>query len=672
MSLFYQIPRHSLLWLLAAQALLIIPHVQRLPIWLLVAWFVTVFWRVQIFRGIWSYPNRWVKYVTVLMCIIGLVTEYGRLIGLEPMVALLITAFVLKLLEMHKKRDVLILVYLGYFVCATEFLFSQSILMTLYTIVGIVMLTIALIGLNQTEHKHYKKRSMKLAVIMIFQSIPLMTVLFLIMPRIDSLWAVPQQAHAAKTGVSDSMSPGDFSRLAKNNETAFRVVFKDKIPSNNQLYWRGLVFSYFDGRRWTQSRPNTFSGYRLVDWSGNSELKNKNHLVKKGDSVEYEIILEPTQQHWLYGLPIADVNKKGVGITRDFRLVNQKPITTRFQYSVTSTLSFSAEINGLSKIGERSAIQLPESFNPQSIQTAKLWFEQSDKNSEKYIQKILTHFNSSFTYTLEPPLLGRDTVDDFLWKTQRGFCEHFASSFVFMMRAVGIPSRVVVGYQGGQFNSLEGFLRVSQSDAHAWSEVWLEGQGWTRVDPTAAVAPSRIESGLNAALNQNEIDLLSPAFSLQRYNYIAWVNVLMMNLEALEFKWHQIIMGYDQDNQSLLLKKLLGKITPLRIALVLLGVGGLTVLLVLFWFWCVAPKSASGLDVVLYRQFLKKLNAFGIEEIPGEGPRSLAHRTSEVNPAIASWAKQVVDEYESWIYAGDQSALNSLRKTINSSPIEKG
>ncbi len=602
------------------------------------------------------------------MCLLGLVTEYGRFIGLEPMVALLITAFVLKLLEMHKKRDALILVYLGYFVCATEFLFSQSILMTLYTIVGVVMMTIALIGLNQTEQKNHNRRSIRLAFVMILQSIPLMVVLFLIMPRIDSLWAVPQQTHTAKTGVSDSMSPGDFSRLAKSNETAFRVVFEDQVPKQNQLYWRGLVFSYFDGRRWTQSRPNTFSASRMVDWSSNSLPSNKNDVVKRGSSVDYDIILEPTQQHWLYGLPFAEANKKSIGLARDLRLVNQKPITSRFQYSVKSTLDFSAELNGLSTLRERISLQLPDGFNPQSIQQANQWFEESNSNPEKYIQTLLNYFNSSFTYTLEPPLLGRETVDDFLWKTQRGFCEHFASSFVFMMRAVGIPSRVVVGYQGGQFNSLEGFLRVSQADAHAWSEVWLEDKGWVRVDPTAAVAPNRIESGLNAALNQNEISLLAPAFSLQRYNYIAWVNMLVMNLEALEFRWHQLIMGYDQDKQSLFLRKLLGEITPLRIAVVLFSVAGLTVLLVLFWFWWSTPKKSRSLDFIVYQQFLKKLKAFDIEEIPGEGPRSLANRVSVIKPSIADWAKQVVDEYESWVYAGDDSALDRLKETIKSSP----
>lgn len=668
MSQFYQIPRHSLLWLLAAQALLVIPHIQRLPFWLLVAWFITVFWRIQIFRGVWSYPTRWIKYATVLMCMVGLVTKYGRLIGLEPMVALLITAFVLKLLEMHKKRDALILIYLGYFVCATEFLFSQSILMTLYTIVGIVMLTISLIGLHQTEEKNHNKRGMKLAVVMVLQSIPLMAVLFLIMPRIDSLWAVPQQTHAAKTGVSESMSPGDFSRLAKSNETAFRVVFENDIPANNQRYWRGLVFSYFDGRTWTRSKPNSFSESRMVDWYGNPKSNNRNPVIKRGESIQYNVILEPTQQHWLYGLPYAEATQRGIGETRDLRLVNQKPIRSRFQYSVKSTLDFSANVKGLSEFRLKNYLQLPEGFNPRAIQQANNWFEEVNRNPQDYIQKLLDFYHQSFVYTLEPPLLGRDTVDEFLFSTQRGFCEHFASSFVFMMRAAGIPSRVVVGYQGGQLNSLEGFLRVSQADAHAWSEVWLPGQGWTRVDPTAAVAPSRIESGLNAALNQNEINLLAPTFSLQRYNYIQWVNILMMNLEALEFKWHQLIMGYDKDTQSDFLKKLLGDITPLRIAMVLFAVGFFTVIMILGWFWWTTPRKTSALDVVLYQQFLKKLSALGIETNGSEGPRTLAARVSASHPNHSAWVNQVVSAYEAWVYAGNDQALDRLKQAIQSSP----
>ena len=396
---------------------------------------------------------------------------------------------------------------------------------------------------------------------------------------------------------------------------------------------------------------------------------NKNNIIKSGESIDYDIILEPTQQHWLYGLPFAESNNKGVGLSRDIRLVNQKPVTSRFQYSVKSTLNFSAEADGLSNLGRRVALELPDDFNPQSLRQAELWFAESNKNPEHYIQKVLSYFNSSFTYTLEPPLLGRNTVDDFLWNTQRGFCEHFASSFVFMMRAAGIPSRVVVGYQGGEFNLLEGFLRVSQADAHAWSEVWLSGKGWVRVDPTAAVAPSRIELGLNAALNQNEIELLSPAFSLKRYNYIAWVSMLAMNLEALEFKWHQLIMGYDQDSQSAFLRELLGKITPFRIALVLFGVAGFTVLLVFGWSWLVSPRQSRSPDRVLYQQFLKQLKVLGVEALPGEGPRSLADRIAVEKPSISDWVNAVVDDYELWVYAGNDSVIDKLKKNIKSPPL---
>src|SRR5690606_20431075 len=214
-------------------------------------------------------------------------------------------------------------------------------------------------------------------------------------------------------------------------------------------------------------------------------------LQLRGEPVRYEVILEPTQQHWLFSLPLPTAIGSGLGYTPDFRVVSRQPVLQRTQYEVESHLNYTVAGHGLSDMERRRSLLLPASVNPQTRRMAKQWFAES-RNEQDYVNRILHYFQQEFIYTLEPPLLGHHSIDEFLWGSKQGFCEHFASAFAFMMRAAGIPARVVVGYQGGEVNPLKNFLVVRQADAHAWTEVWFAGQGWLRIDPTAAVAPERI------------------------------------------------------------------------------------------------------------------------------------------------------------------------------------
>jgi transglutaminase-like putative cysteine protease len=662
----FQIPRNSLAWLLAAQTLLILPHLPRLPVWILLAWFITVLWRVQVFRGLWPFPRPWVKVMIVLLCTMGLLSEYGRLFGIEPMIGLLITAFLLKLLEMRQKRDVLIVAFLGYFVAATQFLFSQTLLTSLYILLTVTALTTALLGVHQSEGHRYPWRSFKLSATLIGQSIPLMLVLFIIMPRVGSLWAVPQPQQSAETGVSDTMAPGDFSRLVQDRATAFRVTFDGDIPPPPFLYWRGLVLSDFDGRRWEQSRINRYRG-DSVNWQEEPPEEWRRLVQTSGEALSYQVILEPTQQHWLYALPVATSPEERIGITRDYRLVSRLPVNSRYQYRVDSHLNYRLEAQGLSGNDRARELSLPEGFNPQSLQQARQWF--AEAGSERaYIDRVLAYFTGDFIYTLEPPLLGRHSVDEFMWQSKRGFCEHFASAFVVMMRAAGIPARVVVGYQGGELNPLKNFLVVRQAEAHAWSEIWLEGQGWVRVDPTAAVAPGRIELGLDGALSPLDADLLQDPFSLDNYSGLAFLNALRLRLEVLEYDWHQWVMDYDQQKQSGLLNDLLGAITPARLVAALLLSG----FLVLGFVACLLAFSgrshARDPGDKLYRRFLRTLKMRGIDRQPGEGPRALAERVERERPELNAWVAQVVRSYESYRYGQDSGELEVLRKVVKQVP----
>lgn len=660
----FQIPRNSLVWLLVAQALLLLPHLSHLPIWILTAWLGTVVWRVQIYRGLWPFPGRWVKGVLVTLCFTGLLSGYERVFSIEAMVGLLVTAFLLKLLEMHRKRDALIVILLGYFVAGTHFLFSQSLLAAIYISLALVVLTATLLSLHQAEGHRRPWQSFKLAGGLILQSLPLMVVLFIVMPRVGSLWAVPQPEQKASTGISDMVAPGDFSALAQDNSTAFRVTFDGDIPPARELYWRGLVLSRFDGRRW--SRAESWGREPEVSWS-----REPPHywwqLEVRGEPVRYEIILEPTQQHWLFALPLPTNNASGLGYTRDFRLVNRQPIRQRIQYEVESHLNYRVGTQGLSESERRQSLSLPASSNPMTRRMAREWFAESADELD-YINRILNYFRQDFVYTLEPPLLGEHSLDEFLWQSKRGFCEHYASAFAFMMRAVGVPARVVVGYQGGELNPLKNFLQVRQSDAHAWTEVWLPEQGWLRIDPTAAVSPERIESGLRSLAAENQRTFLDDPFSLDHYANWPALQMLRLRLEALEYDWHRWIMNYDGERQRGFLTNLLGSNSPWRVAAFLTISACIVLGSIAFHLLMSNRERRRDPAARLYANFLRRLRALGIVRQPWEGPRNFAMRVEQERPNLGRWARAISDSYERYRYAGETEALQELRRLVKQSP----
>lgn len=664
----FQIPRNSLVWLLLAQVLLVLPHLSHLPIWILLAWLVTVIWRVQIYRGLWSFPPRWIKGVIVVLCFTGLLSEYERVFGIEAMAGLLVTAFLLKLLEMHRKRDALIVVLLGYFVAATQFLFSQTLLTTLYLCLALVVLTATLLSLHQSEGHRYPWRSFKLAGLLVLQSVPLMVVLFLVMPRMGSLWAVPQPEHKARTGISDRVAPGDFSSLSRDNSTAFRVTFDGDTPASRDLYWRGLVLSRFDGRSWSRG---DYGGEEILGVSWSRELpaqwQTQFQLQLRGEPVRYEVILEPTQQHWLFSLPLPTAIGSGLGYTPDFRVVNRQPVLQRTQYEVESNLNYTVAGHGLSDMERRRSLLLPASVNPQTRRMAKQWFAES-RNEQDYVNRILHYFQQEFIYTLEPPLLGHHSIDEFLWGSKQGFCEHFASAFAFMMRAAGIPARVVVGYQGGEVNPLKNFLVVRQADAHAWTEVWFAGQGWLRIDPTAAVAPERIESGSQSLLQNSQSSFLDDPFSLDRYADWPALRMVRLRLEALEYDWHRWIMNYDEERQRGFLTNLLGDLSPARIAaFLLLSACAVLGAIGLHLVWGGRQQRSDPGDR-LYEQFLRRLKALGVERQPADGPRTLAARVEDEQPELADWVTEVTECYERYTYGGEPAALLELKVLVEDTP----
>ena len=663
MKLIYQIPRNSLAWLLVAQAAVIVPHVPRLPVWLVGAWLFVVVWRIQVFRGVWAFPGRLVKGLLVVVCTASLLFGYGQLLGLEPMVALLLSAFVLKLLEMHRRRDALVVIYLGFFVCSTQLLFSTAIFAAAYALLCVILLTTALIGLNQSQGHRRPARSFQLAAKLVLQCLPMMVLLFLVLPRLGALWSVPLQQNAATTGVSDSMSPGDISRLTRTGGLAFRVTFDGPVPPPQQRYWRGLVFSHFDGRRWSQTRVSGFRDGGVLATPDNP--KPWQRLIEvTGRPLSYEVIMEPSHQFWLFALATPRRFSDGISLTRDFRLVYREPVGQRLRYRVTSYPDYRWEAESLPEWRLRQELRLPEAVNPEARRLAEQWYREAG-SPEAYVERLLDYYNSDFIYTLEPPRLGSDSVDEFLLGTKRGFCEHFAGSFVFMLRAAGVPARVVVGYQGGEVNPLENYLLVHQYDAHAWAEVWLSGRGWVRVDPTAAVAPERIESGLRSALTAQESQLVSGVFALDRYRSIAWLNRLRLQWDVLNYRWHRRVLGYDTDMQAGLLRRLLGEISPLRVALLVIGGGALILGMIALGVLFKGRKPPRSPATRLYLRFLRKLARAGFTRDPGEAPRDFARRVLRRRPDLQPSVLAITDLYERISYGGQAALLVELRRHVS-------
>ncbi|MCB1647157.1 MAG: DUF3488 domain-containing transglutaminase family protein [Pseudomonadales bacterium] len=664
----FQIPRNSLAWLLAAQVAVIAPHVGRLPVWVTLVCVGCFVWRVMVYQGRWSYPGRWSKALFVLGGMIGIPVGYGgRVYGLEPAVALLIVAFVLKLLEMHARRDAYIVILLAYFVAVTEFLFDQSIPYTLYILLTVAMITAGLIGLNQTRSHIAPMRTFRLAVTLLMQAVPLMIVLFVLFPRMTPLWSVPLQSQAAKTGVTDSMSPGDIANLTQSSELAFRVTFDGEPPPFNQLYWRGLVLGKYDGKTWSREelRPSIWR-YRQAEpgWVDTIE--------RLGNPVSYSVILEPTFQNWLFSLTISDIPEdRDVAMLREFNLayIQRRGVTTKFRYELTSHLDHRLDAE-LSDFWRYRSTLLPPGGNPATRALAARMYA-SAGSPEAFVREVLTMFNTqSFVYTLQPDALGTDDIDGFLFDTRRGFCEHYAGSLVFMLRSVGIPARVVVGYQGGEYNPLGNYVAVRQFDAHAWSEVWFEGKGWVRVDPTMAVAPDRIERGLQAVAEEDETLLADSPLSWLQYRQLLWLTDLRLQLDAVGHYWDSWVVEYNTGTQQKFLQQLFGEVDKTRLGMIMLALF-FSILLVIG-----AVLLLQRTTRILppadqqYLRFCHLVARYGVERQRGEAPYAYLQRIEVVRPDLAEAAREVTRLYVEQTYgtvqdkAGQQSHTN-IKKAVN-------
>lgn len=602
--------RNAFLALLFAQAVVMIPHLLRLPLWLTVGYTICVFWRIMVYRGHWGAASKVLKCVVAVATFVGVYLSFKSLWGLEPAVSLFILAFSLKLIEAKSQRDSYLLVFLCYFCAAILFLFETGFWFSVYVFIALLLISYVLLAFQLSNKQPITLSSAKPVLIIFAQSIPLMVVLFLFFPRFQPLWQVPVASHQAKTGMSDSLSPGDISQLIQETSLAFRVSFDDFVPEANQRYWRSLVLSDFDGKVWRRAKHVQYLSAEKA-WLQPSDSENL---------FTYQVIVEPHYRHWLFALTHSSSSDRRIRASDQNTFVATLPVVDKMAYSVVSEkLSTVKTPLPLSAKALTENTRLDDASNPRARAFAKA-LRNEQHSSEAYMNAVLALYRQQeFYYTLEPPSLGRHTVDEFLFDTRRGFCGHYASSFVFLMRAAGIPARIVTGYLGGEINPLTKALLVYQYDAHAWAEVWLADKGWVRVDPTAEVAPNRVEqTARDLFANDPGFSENNPVYS-QQYRQFAWLSRLRLRLDAVDYYWATWVLQYRDQQQLDVIRQLLGEVSAWRLLLVFFCTAFLVVLLVMARVWLKQLRKKQTKALRIYFKFCRAIERLGVKRQPDEG-----------------------------------------------------
>lgn len=643
--------RRDVMVLLFAVAFVALPHFEHLPLWAIGVVSLLWCWRAWITLRNLPLPGR-VAMLPLLALAAGAVwLHYRTLLGREAGVTFLLLLLALKLLEMRAARDVFIVVFLCFFILLTQFLNSQALPVALMTLGAVIALFFVLVSVSLKADDLPAGRKLRLVGAIALKALPLTVVLFLLFPRLDNpLWGLPRDAFASGTGLSNSMSPGGISRLLQSEAIAFRVRFAGAPPDNQQLYWRGPVFGSFDGRTWAPLMRRVAGPPPLrIDADPDS-------------AVDYTVTLEPSQRDWLFALELPAALPQADDLrpraTNDGQLLAGRLITSRTRYDARSFTRYSFGLNE-TEFSLRDWLALPAGFNPRSLQFAadlRARLQAAGRgeranDDRRAVEAVLDHFrNGGFRYTLEPPLLGRDSVDDFLFGSRLGYCEHYASAFVVLMRALDVPARVVTGYQGGELNPVDGFMTVRQSDAHAWAEVWLAGRGWTRVDPTSVVSPVRIEHGMRELARQTGA---GPLFTVGAGSIDGWARLvqrLRFNWEALENSWNQWVLTYSAQQQMNLLDRL-GFTPDWRVLATLLALAVSIVATVLA---VVSLRHRVRRDPLaeLEARFRRRLQGAGLRCDDADGLRALAARLGkELAPDSRQQAEAILRLLERWRYS---------------------
>ncbi len=611
----------------ALSALLILvqfPHLSNLPVWVSACGLLLVGARLWLL----SRPDKpFLRVALSPLCVTLLAAlsafairlDYGYLLGRDPCVAFLFILVAAKFAEVRRANDATMLLCLCAFLLLTQYFYSQTIISALVTLPAVIALAYSLSVLRDSSNPDSTSSQLKLIGVLLVQGLPIAALLFVVFPRLPGpMWSLPEDSMAT-TGLSNSMSPGSIGQLSQSDAVAFRVEFDGEVPDSSDLYWRGPVLTEFDGRNWGLSNIRYDAS---PNYSGPSE-----------NVVSYTVTLQPHRQHWLFALDTAaslpsSYDASGEQETRFQRTIGQMyddgqilakdSVSQTLRYRQSSVLSDRIPVVGPPR---NDTLELPGQ-NVRTIEFANRLRSQSGSDSD-YAYSVLQHFNTEpFRYTLSPQTLGHSPVDEFLFDTREGFCEHYAAAFVVMMRAADIPARVVTGYQGGEMN--EDYMIVRQSDAHAWAEAFVDG-AWQRFDPTSAVAPSRIERGLAAAL-PGEASV--PRMARQAPGLI---RDMQLRWDAINHHWQRLVIDFDNDSQAGLWERLgLGKPALWQITVIVVLLAGLWSVLVLR-----APRG-RGKKLDIQERHWQRLSRFlhtkGMQRQLSESPTEYLQRAARAWP----------------------------------------
>ncbi len=630
----------------------IAPHTPGLPLWIN-AWCILMwgYMLVRLKTG-WPMPGSWIRYILAFVGILGLLLTYNVRLGSEAFVGLLALMAAIKPFEMPNHRHRMITILLTYFIIITSLFRSESMFIVLYMFFSVFVTTLALVRINAPRVRF--RESLNLAATILAQAIPLMVLLFMLFPRLPGSLFGFEDKSLGMSGFSEQMSPGSVSSLVRDQTTAFRVEFKDTRPKADQLYWRAILFQEFDGKNWIpQDTP----------------LARLPYPVPQGKNIDYSILLEPHNSTWLMALDLPIQGPSWARLTMGYTLKSQRPVKQKIKYRVTSLIrNHSNESDpadptdptdttmaGGNKVIPTDKINSQTFTSPKKM-AAAIISKAGNKNprarslafkiagnaatvTEK-ARLLLAYFTENpFVYTLNPSLAKGHPIDDFLFESKKGYCEHYASAFAFMMNVLGVPARVVGGYLGGELNPYGNYLIIRQSYAHAWTEIFDPTKGWIRMDPTAAVAPERIL--INPDGSSTSLGAASKAMAFSRK--------LQFALDAANLKWEAWFTGYSYFEQQALLEKL-----GLWKGMGFTGMAGVLALLIFlglaifscFVFWLFRSKKTD-IDPIqkTYALFCHRLDRLGLTKIPSQGPVDFARMCAEKTPNLALEIMAITDLY---------------------------
>jgi len=653
--------RRDILVLLLAVTFVVVPHFEHLPWWATALLLLMLFWRAFLTAKQHPIPSRVLIVPLLFGAGVAVYLQHGTLFGQQAGVTFLLLLMALKLLEMRARRDIFVVIFLSFFILLTQFMHGQGLPVAVMTLLAVAALFFVLVSVNLDEADLPAARKMKMVGWALLKSIPLTAVLFLLFPRISGpLWGTPGDGANGSTGLSNSMTPGSVSRLLESNEIAFRAKFEGPAPDGDRLYWRGPVFGAFNGRMWSPLSQ------RLVEPAPLTIEADRNSLV------EYTVTLEPHQRDWLFALEapagMPNIPEFSPRLTPEMQLLAGDLVRQRIRYTMRSFTSFRFGRNA-EPLELQDWLALPASYNPRTgtfaaelSQRVRAADPAPDESDLRLVRAVLDHFRTGgYAYTLTPPRLGRNSVDEFLFDTKRGFCEHYSSAFVVVMRFLGIPARVVTGYQGGEVNPIDEFVTVRQSDAHAWAEVWLRNRGWVRVDPTATVAPVRIDRAAEAARKAG----LEPTGT---FGDGGWLRVWRFNWEAIQNSWNQWVLSYSLERQRALVE-MLGLAPRWESVAIILAVV-VAILLAGMALASLRPRSVRDPLGDTYRLLRDRLERAGVHTDEHCGPRELYARARRaLPPSDSQRARKLLSRYERMRYSRSSEGvaaadIRALRRAV--------